>query len=136
MLAEALTPDKAPALRRLVILPGNYSVVGHNTSNHNIYCGPLLAKINLSQVTAINAPHFAAIDLPEERWGGGPLTGLRELTINTGYRRSVAVKWATTGAAVLRRLSSLTIRFGHIREFAQALPTEGAAAVGAGLRRL
>ncbi len=107
--------------------------------NHNDYRGPLLAKINLTQVTAINAPDFAVIDLPEERWGGGggggsPFTGLRELTIRTGFCHSVAVEWATTGATVLRRLSSLTIRFGHFYEFVQALPTEKA--VGARLRRL
>lgn len=84
-----------------------------NRANHNKYSGPLLQKINLSQVVAINAPGFAVIDLPEERWGGGGgqsgFAGLQELTIKTGYILTDLIKWASS--EVLFRLTSLKIDF-------------------------
>ncbi|MGE9615854.1 MAG: hypothetical protein ACQPRI_06085 [Solitalea-like symbiont of Tyrophagus putrescentiae] len=107
-----------------------------NHGNHNNYRGPLLAMINLSQVTAINALHFEVIDLPEERWGG-PFTGLRELTIKASRDLTETEMWATdAGADVLRRLTALTINLGCFRQLGDALPAATTTTVGAGLRRL
>ncbi|MGE9615846.1 MAG: hypothetical protein ACQPRI_06045 [Solitalea-like symbiont of Tyrophagus putrescentiae] len=98
--------------------------------NHNDYRGPLLAKIDLSQVTAIDAPHFAVIDLPEEHWGtdhGCPITGPhrpRELTIKAtlmlGGGEIGGIPWLAHSAGpqvnyqpfLFRCLSGLTVSFG------------------------
>ncbi len=107
-----------------------------NRGNHNGYRGLLLAMINLSQVTAINAPHFAVIDLPEERWGHR-LSSLQELTIETwAFTEAKMLKWATSTSAtkaVLSRLTGLTVAFTYDgAQFLQALPP----CVAANLRRL
>ena len=130
-------------------------MAGQNRGNHNNYRGQLLAKINLSQVTAIDAPGFAVIGLPaEERSGGGgkdhpAFTSLRELTFRASSGKD-AVRWATATIAtsLLRRLTSLSVtaadylnhRFvGALQQQQQQQPTdtEGeAVVVGAALRRL
>ncbi|KAH9395165.1 hypothetical protein TYRP_020921 [Tyrophagus putrescentiae] len=117
LLAEALTPDKAPALRRLTIVPGNWRVTCQNSGNHNSYRGPLLAMINLSQ----------------ERRGGGPFTGLRELTIKTSNDPTEIFSWATAAADVLGRLTGLTVIITYDgMDSLKALPT----GLAANLRRL
>ncbi len=107
-----------------------------NRGNHNGYRGPLLAKINLAQVTAVNAPGFAVIDLPEELHRAAHLNGLRELTIETwSLPKAVMLKWATSTSAtkVLSRLTGLTVALTYDgAEFLQALPP----CVAANLRRL
>ena len=57
--------------------------------NHNTYRGPLLEKINLSQVTAVNVQDINVIDLLQNDWAdyyGRPINGPRRprvLTIQT-----------------------------------------------------
>lgn len=74
-LAKALTPSNAPALRRLTLrhVMETYSppptknhywrgegraIMNFQRKNYNGYKGPYLRKINLSQLEALNAPHF------------------------------------------------------------------------------
>ena len=115
-------------------MPGNTWVSSRYRGNHNDYSGPLLAKINLSQVTAIDAPDFAVIDLPEEHWGTdySPITGPhrpRELTIKAtlmlGGVEMGGIRWLAHSAGrrshqpqvhyqpfPFRCLSGLTVSFG------------------------
>ncbi len=108
-----------------------------NRGNHNNYRGPLLAKINLSQVTVIDAPHFAVIDQSEYLlWGtdyGCPITGPhrpRELTIKT----TLPHHQVQYPPFLFRRLSGLTVSFGFKEsKFLKSLPEPGLAV---NLRRL
>ena len=106
-----------------------------NSGNHNSYRGPLLGKIDLSQVTAINAIDFAVIDLPEQRWGHR-LSSLQELTIKTSNDPTEIFSWATAAAAaadVLGRLTGLTVIITYDgMDSLKALPT----GLAANLRRL
>ncbi len=108
-----------------------------NHGNHNGYCGPLLAKINLSQVVTINAPDFAVVDLPavERRAHQHHFSALQELTLGMGHETE-AMKWTkTTKTNLFRRLTALTVNFGCLSHFVEALGATTAAA-GATLRRL
>ena len=85
------------------------------SGSHNSYRGPLLAKIDLSQVTAIDAPHFALIALSEYLHWGTDYGGRsiiephrpRELTANT----IIALQQAPYQPFLFRSLSGLTVCF-------------------------
>ena len=108
-------------------MPGNWRVASKNRGNHNDYRGPLLGKINLSQLTAINAPHFAVIDLPEYLHWGTDYGGRsiiephrpRELTIKT----TLPQHQIHYQPFLFHRLSGLTVSFGfEERKFLKSLP--------------
>ncbi len=107
----------------------------HHHGNHNDYRGPLLAMIDLSQVTAINATDFDVIDLPKKRWdsgegGGGDhhFAGLREFKLSGRGDEWVGADHPLHNHhLLLRRLTELTVSLGGIlRDFVQAMPTHAA----------